>query len=170
MLLPFVGTLPAFGALSERLYIGVPCMLTNRKSTCATHALALEGVCSPGPVAGDASSQAFLGQQQANLAPDKVSAPPTQLHALAAQEGADAPLTVGCVLSVQRLHRSSDSNVLHRQAQRAARGGAGLRDHHIFAVISLRTSMSGSRSASSSLSLPFLPSRGFRRLASAISI
>src|SRR6478736_3108479 len=95
-----------------------------------------------------------------------------ELVALAAQEDADTPVAVARVLGRQALHGVDHRSILGRQAQGVAEAGAGhreqpagaalrqatlaserdllaprLRAHHFFALISLSTEMSRSRSA-----------------------
>src|SRR6476661_1349195 len=116
---------------------------------------------------------------------------PAELVPLALQENADAPIAVARVLRRQRLHCFDHRCVLDWQPQLVAERGAGdaeqpagpalgqaafasernllaprLRAHHFRWLISFRTSMSRSRSASSFLSLAFSASSDLKRLTS----
>src|SRR3982751_3943729 len=112
--------------------------------------------------------------------------------ALAPQEDADPPIAVARVLRRERSHGCNHRCVLRGQGQLVAEGGprdveqpAGaalgqavfasepdllaprLRAHHFFALISLSTEMSRSRSASKRFSRAFSVSRARSRLTSA---
>lgn len=73
------------------------------------HRVGLEGRERPGPAGRDAAPGPALGQLQARTAPDAVRARPAQLHALALQEYANAPVAIAGVLGRQSLHGSNDA-------------------------------------------------------------
>lgn len=130
-------------------------------------------------------------QLQAGLAPQPVRPVHARLVAGAAREDADAPVALAWVRARQGLHRFDRGRVFGRQAKLVAQARARdadepagtplgqaafarerdclaprLRARHLLALISLRTEMSRSRSASRRLSRAFSASRVRRRLTS----